>query len=301
MINNNDWLVTGDGDPRGYIEPDELKELWFNTGTLCNLSCKFCFEGASPSSNRLEQVDLDDIKPYIDEAVELGIEKFSFTGGEPFVNRDFVAIIRYALEFRPCLVLTNATEPLINKIDQIAPLVSSKNQLSFRVSLDSPIDKEHDSNRGEGHFEMALQTLKKLYDIGFKISVARLAKKGERKLDVDNMYKELLTSFGLPAETNIISFPDLLSPCSHPDVSQITENCMTTYKTEDERKSFMCNYSKMVVKKAGGMGVYACTLVDDDDGYDLGSSLSDAMKQRVMLRHHRCFTCFSSGTSCSEG
>jgi hypothetical protein len=62
----------------------------------------------------------------------------------------------------------------------------------------------------------------------------------------------------------------------------------------------MCGFSKMVVKKDGRMRVYACTLVDDDDDYDLGSSLSDSMRVRVMLRRHRCFACFAHGASCSE-
>ena len=63
----------------------------------------------------------------------------------------------------------------------------------------------------------------------------------------------------------------------------------------------MCNFSKMVVKKNGSMGVYACTLVDDDSDYDLGSTLSESMKIRIMLRHHRCYSCFAFGASCSEG
>jgi hypothetical protein len=62
----------------------------------------------------------------------------------------------------------------------------------------------------------------------------------------------------------------------------------------------MCNFSKMVVKKDGRMRVFACTLVDDDGDYDLGSSLAETMDVRILLRHHRCFTCFSHGASCSE-
>jgi hypothetical protein len=40
--------------------------------------------------------------------------------------------------------------------------------------------------------------------------------------------------------------------------------------------------------------------VDDDEDYDLGGTLSESMRVRVMLRHHRCFSCFAAGTSCSE-
>lgn len=48
------------------------------------------------------------------------------------------------------------------------------------------------------------------------------------------------------------------------------------------------------------MRVYACTLVDDDPGYDLGGTLRDSLNQRIMMKHHRCFTCFKFGASCSE-
>ena len=47
------------------------------------------------------------------------------------------------------------------------------------------------------------------------------------------------------------------------------------------------------------MRVYACTLVDDDEDYDLGGSLAEADDRRVYLRHHRCYSCFAYGASCS--
>jgi hypothetical protein len=48
------------------------------------------------------------------------------------------------------------------------------------------------------------------------------------------------------------------------------------------------------------MRIYACTLVDDDLRYDLGEDLESAMQQRIMLAHHRCYSCFAYGSSCSE-
>jgi hypothetical protein len=56
----------------------------------------------------------------------------------------------------------------------------------------------------------------------------------------------------------------------------------------------------MVIKRNGVMRVYACTLVDDDPEYDLGGSLREAQTERILLRHHRCHTCFAFGSSCSE-
>ena len=49
---------TAAGDPRGYIEPHALRELWFHTGTACNLACPFCLEGSKPGDSRLGRITL---------------------------------------------------------------------------------------------------------------------------------------------------------------------------------------------------------------------------------------------------
>jgi len=94
------WFYTRDGQPRGYIEAQSLTELWFHTGTACNLSCPFCLEGSKPGDNRLQLMTLTDAQPFIDEAMQLGVERFSFTGGEPFVARDMHRILAYAARHR---------------------------------------------------------------------------------------------------------------------------------------------------------------------------------------------------------
>ncbi len=76
---------------------------------------------------------------------------------------------------------------------------------------------------------------------------------------------------------------------------------MTSYTTEAQRAAYMCSFSRMVVKTGGRLGVYACTLVDDDADYDLAPSLRESMQVRIRLKHHRCYSCFAYGSSCSEG
>lgn len=113
------WYHTSGGEIRGSIRPHSLDEVWFHTGTTCNLSCSFCLEGSKPGDERLQRMRFEDVRPFIDEALFLGVKQFSFTGGEPFVVRDLVRILDYALTYRPCLVLTNATDPLIRRLPQI--------------------------------------------------------------------------------------------------------------------------------------------------------------------------------------
>jgi len=293
-ISDESWLKTSTGDPRGYIEPSGIKELWFHTGTACNLRCPDCFEHSKPGDRRLEMVTFDDVKPFIDEAVELSIEQFSFTGGEPFVIRDILPILDYALEHRTCLVLTNGT--LQAHFSELFPMSGKPNKLSFRISLDFPDIGKHNALRGEGMFEAALETLSELYSAGFPVSVARRQEEDENSEKVDAAYQPFFRSVDLPVETPIVSFPTL----GKTGAPEITETCMSATHTPETCEQFMCAFSRMVLKKDGQMRVYACTLVDDHPHYDLGSSLKEASDVRVMLCHPRCYACFSGGTSCSR-
>lgn len=299
-IHDKNWTTTPTGDPRGYIQPQTLKELWFHTGTICNLACPFCLEGSKPGDDRLNKITFSDAQPFIDEAIDLGVERFSFTGGEPFVVKDTVKILDYALERRPCLVLTNGTKPLDSCLAQVQSLRDKPHALNFRISFDYPDAERHDEGRGEGNFEYALRTIKQLYDMGFGVSIARQREPNEDVDQVDAVFQNHFKTIGIPADTRIVSFPDFLTPGSMAKVPHITEDCMTTYHSAETRAQFMCNFSKMIVKQDGQMRVYACTLVDDDKDYDLGATLKEAMQVRVTMKHHRCYSCFAQGASCSE-
>jgi molybdenum cofactor biosynthesis enzyme MoaA len=294
------WEKTSSGNSRGYIQPHALDELWFHTGTACNLKCPFCLEGSTPGDTRLDRIMLADARPFMDEAVSMGVRQFSFTGGEPFIVKDFINILRYASSLRPCLVLTNGTDPVLKRLHQIQTLRSAPHAISFRISIDHTDEQRHDAGRGSGNFAKSWQGMQSLHRMGFPVSLARQREADEDSAAVDAIYRELFSKYGLPTDLRIVSFPDFGTPNSRPSVPEITEDCMTRYHTAETRKEYMCAFSKMVIKKNGEMRVYACTLVDDDTDYDLGTSLGEAQGQRIRLRHHRCYTCFAYGSSCSE-
>ena len=295
------WHTTPLGDARGYIQPHGLTELWFHTGTACNLACPFCFEGSKPGDTRLDRITLNDVKPLVKEAVELGVEKFSFTGGEPFIVKQMVKILEHCLQYKPCLVLTNGTEPVLKRLEQIATLKNTPHEVSFRISIDYADEKRHDAGRGENSFAQAWQGMSELHKLGFNVSLARQMEIDEDKQAVDNEYRELCKQYGLPDDITIIAFPDFALPGSMPDVPFVTENCMTQYQNAASRMEFMCAFSKMIIKKNGQMRVYSCTLVDDDEAYDQGATLKESLIEPVSMKHHRCYSCFAYGASCSEG
>lgn len=294
------WYVTPDDKPRGFIRAHALEELWFHTGTACNLACPFCLEGSKPGDDRLQLMRFDDARPFMDEALTLGVKQFSFTGGEPFINKDMVRILDYALQYRPCMVLTNATEPLIKRLPQLKPLRERPQAVHFRVSLDHFLADEHDQGRGEGMFSMALDGLCALHEMGFSVSVANQAIAGMPAKKVAKCFAEVFRGAGLPENLPRIEFPEFHPPGVTVTAPQITQSCMVDYQTESTRREFMCAFSRMVVKNGGQCQVYACTLVDDDSDYMLGKTLTESLRVSVSMKHHRCYSCFQHGASCSE-
>jgi len=293
----DDWLFTPLGEPRGYIQPHTLSELWFHTGTACNLACPFCLEGSRPGDRRLARV--------VKRCQELpGQELLQYLDkeGQPrdIGSADLLRILEYALALAPCLVLTNGVDAVPRRVGKLLPLRSKPHPLSMRVSIDYPQAARHDAGRGTGNFAKAWQTLELLHAAGLRVSIARQMELGENRAAVEDAYREIMRQHGLPQDLNIVAFPDFGTPGSHPHVPYVTQSCMTRYQTEATRREFMCAYSKMVVKENGRMRVYACTLVDDDPAYDQGGSLRESLGRRVLLRHHRCFSCFKYGASCSE-
>lgn len=273
------------------IQLTHFRDLWFHTGTACNLECPFCLEGSKPGDTRLDRITLSEIKPLIDEAVQLGVERFCFTGGEPLIVKDIVKILSYALQFKPCLVLTNGTAPLIKRVHQLQLLKQQPHALAFRVSIDHPDEQLHDAGRGWGNFKRAIEGLKLLHQAGFAISIARHSKPDEDAAAVAAKYVELLRKHGLPADTALAPLPELGRPGAEPtDLPSPDDAARCAHAP-------MCATSRMAVKRSGQLRIYACALTDDDARFDLGSSLAASLVSSVQLQHRRCGQCVRLGVS----
>jgi uncharacterized Fe-S cluster-containing radical SAM superfamily protein len=281
------------------IQPRSLAELWFHTGTACNLECPFCLEGSRPGDARLERMTLADVEPFIEEARVLGVRQFSFTGGEPLIVKDIVRILSAALGVAPCLVLTNGTAPLIRRVHQLDLLRSQPHALAFRVSIDHADAARHDAGRGWGNFRRALEGLALLHQRGFAVSVTRQMSVGEDATAVAMAFRGMLARHGLPPDLGIVALPDYDTPGRKPGHAALSDDELMRCLPGDSRGRLMCARSKMVVKRAGAMRVYACPLVDDDGEYDQGATLAEALGREVRLGHHRCHRCVHSGASMS--
>src|ERR1700757_3388305 len=110
-----DPFTTAKGERRAHVALRSLDTLWFNTGTLCNLTCEHCYIESSPKNDRLVYLTAAEVAEYLDE-IESGALPTSligFTGGEPFINPELTAMLEDLLSRGlAALVLTNAMKPM---------------------------------------------------------------------------------------------------------------------------------------------------------------------------------------------
>ena len=293
-----DPLVTAKGERRAHVALDRLDTLWINTGTLCNLACKTCYIESSPTNDALVYLTLAEVDAYLDEAERMGTREIGFTGGEPFMNRDMIGMMRSALgRGFEVLVLTNAMRPMRRFEDALKAIVLEHGErLTMRVSLDHHTREVHEGERGPGTWDKAIDGLKWLSDHGFRIAVAGRSLAGEPQGDARAGYARLFAQLGLKVDGGLVLFPEMDAAA---DVPEISESCWGILNVAPQ--AMMCASSRMVVKRkgAGRPVVAACTLLPYDDQFALGETLAEA-SGKVMLNHPHCARfCVLGGASCS--
>src|SRR5258707_1242754 len=83
-----DPFVPAAGERRAQVALRALDTLWFNTGTLCNLTCHHCYIESSPKNDRLVYLTAEEVAAYLDEIQRLHLRTglIGLTGGEPVIN-----------------------------------------------------------------------------------------------------------------------------------------------------------------------------------------------------------------------
>jgi len=297
-----DPLFTVGGDSRAQVSLRQLETLWINTGTLCNLACKTCYILSSPTNDALVYPTLSEVDSFLDEAESLGTREIGFTGGEPFMNPDMMAMLRSALgRGFAVLVLTNAMRPMRRFEEQLDALQTELGaRLTMRVSLDHYTQDLHEAERGPNSWAKAIDGCKWLSDRGFRLAVAGRRLAGESESAARAGYACLFAGHGLRIDASdpaaLVLFPEMDEAA---DVPEISEACWGLLSVSPA--SMMCASSRMVIKRRGAPRpvVVACTLIPFDDRFALGETLA-AAHGAVSLNHPHCARfCVLGGASCS--
>lgn len=122
-------------DPREYFERIAVKKnipfnMQIDVTERCNANCFFCLQGEH--GNGSEDLSFQEIKNLLRELRSLGTFHVAFAGGEPFVRRDMIDILKYSRELGfEVSVVSNGH--LINDelIDEISKLGLSRINISL--------------------------------------------------------------------------------------------------------------------------------------------------------------------------
>ena len=301
----SDPVWTARRERRAVVPLTRLETVWFNTGTLCNIGCAHCYIESSPRNDRLAYLTLEDVAAFLDEIESLPepVSLIGFTGGEPFMNPAFIAILEETLRRGfETLTLTNALKPMDRRKDVIATLAMRYgSRFRIRVSLDDYRASVHNEERGPGAFSRALDGLFWLWREGVALEVATRFLSGDSEDDLRRGFAMLFAECGVGIDCDdeqaLLLLPEMRPGAMPPE---ITEACWGILKKSPA--DVMCACARMVVKRKGAASpsVAACTLLPYDLRFDLGATLAEASRA-VPLLHSYCATfCVLGGGSCGS-
>jgi AdoMet-dependent heme synthase len=285
--------------PAPVVALGHLDDLWFQVGgTLCNLECRHCFISCSPHNHNFGFLNLEKVQRVLDESVALGVKEYYFTGGEPFLNPDMVAILELTLQYGPATVLTNGTVfkeewlTRLRKADEKSPY-----SLEFRVSIDGFTAAENDPVRGAGTFDRARGGVRQLLAHGFLpiITVARLSDAGDDARLVEG-FVQALRNIGYDRPRLKILPVLRLGAEVERDRGYCADERVTPEMMNDfDEGRLLCHHSRIVTDR----GVHVCPILIEAPDAQLGATLGEALIP-FPLRHHACYTCYQYGAICAN-
>ncbi len=230
---------TAKGETRASVPFDRLETLWINTGTLCNITCRNCYIESSPTNDRLAYITTSEVVAFLNEAKQLGTRKIAFTGGEPFLNPDFLDMTAEALwRGFDVLILTNAMLPMQRprlKDGLVDFNARFPDRLTVRVSLDHFTRELHEAERGEGTWSRAVEGLDWLTRCGFKTAIAGRMAFAESEAASRAGFARLIAERGWRVDaanhSELMLFPEM---DGKDDVPEITTACWAILEKESE-------------------------------------------------------------------
>ena len=281
------------------VELSSLDELWFQVaGTRCNLECSHCFISCSPHNDKFGYLTLDEVRTRLEESVEFGVKEYYFTGGEPFLNRDMVPILEFALEYGPATVLTNAT---VFKPEWLKRLrdaeAASVYCLEFRVSIDGPTAEINDPIRGDRTFERAMNGVQMLVEHGF-LPIITMTRTWELEEDAEILgsFRQVLRdhSYTRP-RLKILPRLQIGAEAERTEGYGVHDRVTPAMMTDYDESQLICNHSRIITDR----GVAVCPILLDAPDAHMGQTLAESAEP-FPLSHGACYTCYQYGAICTN-
>lgn len=274
-----------------------LDTLWFQVaGTLCNLRCTHCFISCSPTNHSHGMLTFEQVRARLAEAVSLGVREYYFTGGEPFMNPEMLAIIEAALAQGPVSVLTNGLLLTPERCGRLRRLSdASEYSLDIRISIDGYCGEDNDPIRGAGTFEKILAGIRNLAEAGLNPVVTVTEACGEAATaEGRSRFLDWMRSVGLARpRLKVLSLFRIGAEEQRLRAYASWETLQGRHLTQDEAEKLQCSSCRMVTSK----GVYVCPILIEEPEARMGESISETLRP-FGLKYAACFTCHEYGVTC---
>lgn len=170
-------------DIKSLVTDFDIKFVWIEICTFCNLKCKHCYNESSAQCH--ETMYFDDFKIVCHELLNIGVRKVQIIGGEPFCHKNIQQMLEYAAnKFDFVEVFTNGI--LIN--EEWCKFFKDNN-IHVAMSIYSYDAEEHDKvtlHKGSHDKTVHSVELLKRYDIPHRIATVYMkdVSVGEKNTDL---------------------------------------------------------------------------------------------------------------------
>lgn len=159
----------------------------------CNLRCVHCYLSSLPK----DILTFLEVKDILDQLVDHGCPQVFFTGGEIFLRKDMLDIVRYS-QSKGFLVTLFTNGTLISS--EIAEELSKAYIAGVKISLYGSTAKSHESvTKVKGSFNKTISNIKLLrrHNIPVDIGLMALSHNTKELLEIDKFCSELDVQFNI--------------------------------------------------------------------------------------------------------
>ena len=149
----------------------------------CNLRCFYCMpkEGI-PYEPKAHLLSYEEIVRILNVLGQLGFQKVRFTGGEPFLRKDFITLLEktHALNYYPNISITTNGTFIVKHIDKLKELGIT----TLNLSLDSLDAARFKQITRRDDFEKVMHAFHTLIDHGFNLKINAVVMNGINTRDI---------------------------------------------------------------------------------------------------------------------
>lgn len=161
-------MTNGEFDTSDFAANGYPYMLQIEPTNLCNLACPLCPSGRNELSRERRHMKLNEFKSLIDDMEDYLLFLVLWDWGEPFMNPDLPAMIRYANE-RDIKTVTSTNGQFLNDESYLEDILTS-GLTTLIVAIDSLCEENYEVYRVKGKLNKVLEGLKRLVALKEKLN-----------------------------------------------------------------------------------------------------------------------------------